>query len=88
MKSIKFDRSNTVYAENQPEYLSLPAHRDVNGEVTTCWKFTFKERLKLLFSPLYIRVLTFNAPLQPMKLYTKKPLCSIRMDLPNPDEEL
>ena len=28
MKPIKFKEQNTVYAENQPEYLPLPVLRD------------------------------------------------------------
>jgi len=66
MQPVKFKGSNIVFAENQPEYLPLPAFKDESGEVVTCWKMTWRERLKFLFSGrLYLRVLTFNQPLQP-----------------------
>lgn len=61
-------------AKDQPEYLPLPARVD-NGKVITCWKFTFKERLKILFTgSLFLSLFTFGNPLQP-----------IRFDLDNPD---
>ncbi len=66
MKPIKFKQQNCIFAMNQPEYRSLFAHKDKDGKVTSCWKFTFKERLKILFKGnLFIRNLTFNKPLQP-----------------------
>lgn len=68
MKPINFDKANTVFAQDQPEYLPLPAHRGGAPEhrVTTCWQFSWWERLKVLFSGrMYFQVLTFGAPLQP-----------------------
>lgn len=60
-----------VYAENQPEYISLPGlkSKDAQGVLITAWSLSFKERLKLLFgTPLYLLLLTFNHPLQPVRL--------------------
>ena len=72
MKPIEFLGCNCVYAKDQPEYIPLPAHKSKEGEVTTCWKLSLKERLTVLFKgKLYLSVLTFNKPLQPLKLTVK-----------------
>ena len=68
MKPIKFPQSNVVYAENQPEYIPLPAHKTKNGIVTSCWKFSWKERLRILLGAnLFWSQMSFNQPLQPVK---------------------
>ncbi len=70
MKPIKFKEANVTFAENQPEYIPLPAHKanDNCGTVTTCWNFTLRERIKVLLgAKLYWQQLTFNHPLQPVK---------------------
>ena len=74
MKIIKFKECNITYAENQPEYLSLPAHKSDDGEVTSCWGLSFFERLRVAVTGrIYLSVLTFNQPLQPLKMLIKKP---------------
>ena len=68
MKPIKFKEQNCIYAENQPEYLPLPAFKDnkPEGKVISCWKLSFKERIKLLFTgKLWVCLLTFHKPLTP-----------------------
>jgi hypothetical protein len=58
-----------VFAENQPEYLPLPAAITGKGIVTTRWRLTWRERVELLLGEhLFVQVLTFNEPLQPIKL--------------------
>ena len=75
MKAIKFKECNSTYAKNQPEYLPLPAHKSSDGTVTTCWSFSFIERIKILiFGKLFLQILTFNKPLQPLKMSTNKPI--------------
>lgn len=37
MDIIKFDGCNITFAEDQPEYLPLPAHKTADGKVTSCW---------------------------------------------------
>lgn len=65
----------TVYAVNQPEYKQLPSFRSEDGMVLTRWRLSFRERVKLLFSgDLWLYVLTFNEPLQPVKLTTIRPV--------------
>jgi len=66
MDPIKFDGSNVVYAEDQPEYLPLPAHKTKDGILTVCWKLSFVERVKVFFTgKIWQKVMTFNLPLQP-----------------------
>ncbi len=75
MKPTEFSLQNTVYAEDQDEYLSLPAHRNEDGVVTTCWQMTWFERLQALFTgKVYLRVLTFNQALQPVSVHVINPL--------------
>lgn len=75
MKPIKFKEANTVYAENQPEYLPLPAFKDSKpeGAVISCWKLSFTERLRLLFTgKLWVSLWSFHKPLTPSLFTTKK----------------
>ena len=68
MKPIKFKYCNVVYAENQSEYQDLPALKleTDNGEVVSCWKLSFKERLIILFTgKMWLSLLSFNKPLTP-----------------------
>ena len=56
-----------VYAEDQPEYLPLPVLKHPSGKVISCWKLNFKELIRLIITRrLYIAILTFNSPLQPL----------------------
>lgn len=71
-----------VYAKDQPEYLPLPALVTPDGEVTTRWRIEPRELPKLpLWRRLwlawrgdeagfdvYLTLLTFNDPLQPIRL--------------------
>jgi hypothetical protein len=66
MIPVKFKEQNCTYAENQKEYLPLPAHRTEDGRVVSCWKMNWRERLHVLFTgKIWWSVLTFNHPLQP-----------------------
>lgn len=75
MKPTKFKESNVTYAENQPEYLPLPAFKNDSpqGEVIICWRLSFRERLRILFTgKLWVSLMTFNKPLTPSFFTTKK----------------
>lgn len=73
MNAIEFLEQTCIIAKDQPQYLPLPAHID-NGRVTFCWKFNWKERVKLLLNgKLWHTVLTFNKPLQSQLLQVDKP---------------
>ena len=71
---IKFEQQNVVFAENQEEYLPLPArvYRNEVGEVVSCWEFT-DEEIELIIKNkcVYISSMTFNQPLQPLRVTAK-----------------
>lgn len=63
-----------TYAKNQPEYLPLPVLRSPQGTVTSRWHMTWRERLAALFiGDVYLTQLTFNTPLQPVRLQVAVP---------------
>ena len=67
MKPIEFPEQNCIYAKDQPEYLPLPAHRTKDGIVISCWELTNEECIKVLNErKIWISVLTYNAPIQPI----------------------
>jgi hypothetical protein len=56
-------------AENQPEFLTLPARYTRDGEVYTMWEFTDAEKEAIANGArLHIRVLTFGRLFQPIGL--------------------
>lgn len=64
-----------VFAKDQPEYRPLPAYRSEDGLLVTRWKLTWAERFTLLFrGTLWLSILTFNRPLQPVKIDVHPPL--------------
>lgn len=68
MKAVKFKHQNVVFAENQPEYQSLPALRidSPEGIVISCWKLSLKERIKIVFTGrVWLSIMSFNEPLSP-----------------------
>lgn len=68
MKPTKFKEQNCTFAENQPEYLPLPAHKvdSPQGEVISCWKLSFRERIKILFTgEMWVCLMMFGKPLTP-----------------------
>ena len=84
MKPVEFPEQNAVLAKDQPEYLPLPVCR--HGDRTiSCWKLTFGERLKLLFTGrLWLLVLNFGGPLQPQLPMVESPFVQLEKD-PHPD---
>ena len=68
MKPVNFPEQNVVFAENQPEYLPLPAYKEDSqqGQVISCWKLSIKERITLLIKGhLWVSLMSFNKPLTP-----------------------
>jgi hypothetical protein len=80
MKLIEFEEQSVVIAKDQPEYLPLPAFQfanDPSGRIAFCWQFSWRERLRLLFSgKLWHTVLTFHQPLQPVMLMLDRPFAA------------
>ncbi len=77
-----FDLPVTEFAKDQPEYITLPSFRtgDPDGRVVTRWRLTFRERLRILLTgDLWLSLLTFNHPLQPVKLDTECPIMGSAM---------
>ncbi len=59
-----------VYAKDQPEYIPLPVISDGN-KVITKWKLTKEEFEEVaITSEIYLELLTFGQPPQPVKLST------------------
>ena len=75
MKPTEFKHQNIVFAKDQPEYQPLPALRldTPQGEVISCWKLSFKERLQVLvFGRVWVSLMMFNKPLTPSFLSVKR----------------
>ncbi len=73
MKPIAIKGMNVVYAKNQPEFVPLPAKKREDGVVYTCWGMTIRERIRVLLrGRIYLSVMTFNNPLQPLLMSTEK----------------
>ena len=71
MKPVEFKHQNIVFAKDQPEYQPLPALRidSPEGEVVSCWKLSFKERIKIVFTGrVWLSLMSFNKPLTPSYL--------------------
>lgn len=67
MKPIKFEGADVTFAENQPEYLSLPAKKVDDNTILTCWELTDDEVKKISETKkLWLGVMNFNKPLQPL----------------------
>lgn len=77
MNPVEFPEQTEVLAKFQPEYKPLPVYRcsdDPSGCIKFCWKMTWRQRLKILWSGLvWHQVLTFGEPLQPQLLTVEKP---------------
>lgn len=76
MLPIEFKEHNKVYAKDQAPYLPLPVYEDEEqgGRVIHCWKLSIKEKIQILFTGrLWINVLNFGSPLQPIRPMTDNP---------------
>lgn len=70
------DLTEIVFAKDQPEYRQLPAVLSGGeyGRATFRFKLSIRERLDILFGGnIYLQTLTFNRPLQPVKILTVEP---------------
>lgn len=77
MTPVQFRGTNITFGEGQPQYKPLPAFMADDGTVVTCWRLTWRERLRLLFTGrIFIMTLTFKAPIQPMLPTLSNPLTS------------
>lgn len=68
MKPVEFKHQNVVFAKDQPQYLPLPALKldDQGGTVISCWKMSFKDRLKMLITgKVWLSLMSLDEPLTP-----------------------
>lgn len=73
MEPIKFKEQTCVYAKNQDEYGDLPVKKYKDGMCVSCWRLSFIERIKILFTgKIWLSLLSFNKPLTPSFMTTKK----------------
>ena len=73
MRQKEFKEVNVIYGENQPEYIPLPAHRTGDGQAVFCFELDEEERKRITETgELWVSMLTFNQPLQPILITTKK----------------
>lgn len=60
-----------VFAKDHPQYLPLPAvvKDGPEGRIITRWRLSLVERLKVLLTgSIFLEILTFKKPLQPVRL--------------------
>lgn len=76
MEPTTFQGATHNIAKDQEDYLTLPAHiNPVDGVVTSCWKLTFRERVKVfLTGRFWFQVWTFGSPLQPQRPDVDRPI--------------
>ena len=75
MTPIEYGETTRVFGKNQDQYSPLPARVTDTGEVVSCWKLSFRERLSVLFrGRIFLCVWTFNRPLQPVSLGIEDPI--------------
>lgn len=75
MKPVEFPEVNVTYAKDQPEYMPLPVYRKPSpeGDCVSCWKLSFIERVRVLFTgKVWLSLWTFNKPLTPSRISTVK----------------
>ena len=74
MLGVDFPESNVLIAKDQDEYHTLPAHANADGLALTCWKCTWRDRLRILLGgKVWMITLTFKKPFQPTIMLANKP---------------
>jgi len=68
------EAEETIYAKDQPQYISLPSVKTPDGVVLTRWSVNEQEKQLIIERGyIYLLVNTFNTPLQPVMLTTDVP---------------
>lgn len=76
MEFVDFRERTVLIAEDQPEYITLPAHQVRDNEGTTFIKMKFTdEEIEYIVKTkcAYMSVLTFNKPFPPLMVYAHNP---------------
>lgn len=73
MKPVEFEEQNVIFAKDQPQYTPLPAYRQDDGIVITCWELSEEEKKQVAETGrIWLGISTFNNPLQPIYCTTLK----------------
>ena len=83
MIAVDFKGSNREISKDQEQYRALPAHvsNDARGMVTTLWKLSIWERVRLVFGGgIWLQVLTYCNQLQPLKMSVERPEIDLTME--------
>ena len=68
-----FPEVNAVYGADQKEYNPLPVFKTNDGQIVTCWLLSEDEIKQITETrELYISVMTFGHPLQPLFVTTNR----------------
>lgn len=76
MIPVQFPQANAVLAAGQDEYEPLPIYRfgDAEGRVAFCCRLSDAEILDIVNTrSIWVQVLTFGKPFQPIALTTQLP---------------
>jgi len=76
MRPIEFAEMNATLAKDQAAYRPLPVfvEPEADGAMTSCWALSLRERLRVLVTGrIWLTVLTFNKPQQPVILRAEYP---------------
>lgn len=74
MSPIEFEGMTGTAAKNQPEYGNLPMHRN-DTTVTSCWKMTWRERIRVLFTGrVWLQLLEYDRLITPSIVSANNPL--------------
>ncbi|MCT4086663.1 hypothetical protein HZP82_04635 [Elizabethkingia anophelis] len=73
MTPNKLPQVNVMYGEGQEEYQPLPVYRSEDAQAISCWELTDEEIEKIKETKcLYLSMMTFVQPLQPVYLAVDK----------------
>lgn len=74
MKAVPFKEANVLFARDQKQYNPLTAFKDESGVVVSCWELSWLDKMRVLFTgKVWLKLHTFNQPLQPQLLQTEYP---------------
>lgn len=84
MQPKDFKETNVVFGKDQPEYKPLPVYRTEDGKIISCWELSDDEIEKIKETKcLYLSMMTFGQPLQPVYLTVDKDEVIVKQIEPN-----
>lgn len=74
MKAIEFKGFNQTFGLNSKVFPKMPAYQSADGNVVTCWKMSFAQKMLVLFTgKVWVYTVTQKANLQYFKLTPTRP---------------